>query len=103
MSQQDSEFVLTGHPCGSFGSGPYASAAIGNDRTSCPFAMNVRLEYVRAGGNGSTATLRVDSPTTTKYYSMTCSGDQPVYCRGGDDALVYLYGGNRQVLLRSWP
>jgi len=84
---------ITGKECGRSGSGRYAAAAAGNDHTTCPFALNVRKEYQGSGANGAEIRLRVYSPVTKQRYDMDCSGDQPVMCVGGSDALVYLYGG----------
>jgi len=84
---------ITGKECGRSGSGRYAAAAAGNNHTTCPFALNVRKEYQGSGANGAEIRLRVYSPVTKKRYDMDCSGDQPVMCVGGSDALVYLYGG----------
>ncbi len=67
-------------------------AATGNDVTSCEFALNVRDAWVASGSDGSSPTkLQVNSPVTKKNYTMTCSGDPLVTCRGGNGALVYLY------------
>jgi hypothetical protein len=88
------EMSLTGKECGRTGDGPYAAAAAANDHTSCPFALNVRDQYVGSGGNGSAVSITAHSPVTNKDYTMQCSGSQPVTCSGGNDAVVYLYGGS---------
>ena len=49
--------------------------------------------YVSSGALGSTITLAVYSPITNKWYDMRCSGDRPVRCTGGNDAVIYLYDG----------
>jgi hypothetical protein len=85
---------LTGHECERSGTGPYAAVASANDHTSCPFAVNVRDAYVRSGASGEAVYIDVYSPTTKTKYTMQCRGDQPVTCTGGNDAVVYLYGGN---------
>lgn len=85
--------TLTGYECERSGTGPYAAVASANDHTSCSFAANVRSEYVQAGANGATVSIDVYSPMTNTWYTMQCSGDQPVMCTGGNDAVVYLYGG----------
>lgn len=79
--------------CGSLASGPYAQVATGNESTSCPFALNVQTAYIQAGGSGAPIIINAYSPVTTKWYSMTCSGDQPVTCTGGVAAIVVLFGG----------
>ncbi|WP_406832838.1 hypothetical protein ABEG17_08450 [Pedococcus sp. KACC 23699] len=76
--------------------GPYATAATGNDHTSCEFAGAVRDEYESLGGDGSSMTLTAHSPVTDKDYDMTCTasagtiGSGPVTCTGGNDAVVLL-------------
>jgi hypothetical protein len=68
------------------------SAAVGNDVTSCGFALNVRDAYAASGtSDGSSVKLKVNSPVTKKNYTMRCEGSNPVTCRGGSNALVYLY------------
>ena len=64
--------------------------AVGSSKTSCAFARNVRDAYV-ANGWGIDAVLVVHSPVTGKMYEMTCTGLAVVTCRGGDNAVVYLY------------
>jgi hypothetical protein len=86
--------AITGTPCGSSGSSPYSRAAAGNDHTSCPFAQAVRGAYVASGADGSNVTVQAYSRVTKKWYVMTCVGSQPVQCTGGNDALVWLYGGD---------
>lgn len=83
---------LTGQECGRFGTGPFAAVAAGNSATSCPFALNVQTTFT-GGPAGTPSTLEVWSPVTSKLYVMTCTGTQPVTCTGGNNAIVYLYGG----------
>jgi hypothetical protein len=85
--------TLTGRFCGRSGNGPYAAVAVGNDHTTCEFASNMRDAYISSGAQGAPIRLSVYSPRTHKWYDMTCSGDQPVRCTGGNDAIIYLYGG----------
>jgi hypothetical protein len=59
--------------------------------TSCPFAENVRDQYVRQPLRATTATLNVFSPVTDQSYFMTCIGNHVVSCRGGISAVVYIY------------
>jgi hypothetical protein len=56
--------------------------------TSCAFAFNVASELYDAGGGSRT--LSVYSPTTGKYYTMTCVAGVPTVCRGGNNAIVYI-------------
>jgi len=56
--------------------------------TSCSFAFNVS-SALRAAGGGS-KTLNVYSPTTGKFYTMTCVAGIPTVCRGGNNAVVYI-------------
>lgn len=62
----------------------------GSKRTSCAFALAVRDAYAAATPSAGKATVRAKSPVTGKTYTMTCTGSQPVICKGGDDAVVYL-------------
>lgn len=70
---------------------PLNNSAAGSDVTSCPFAEEVRNEYLRRGVKGSTTTLNVFSPVTSQSYPITCTGNHVVLCRGGNNAVVYLY------------
>jgi hypothetical protein len=62
--------------------------------TSCPFAQNLREQYmsVQRGGAGGASSVAVDvySPVTGQTHTMNCvrSGDA-VTCRGGNDAAVW--------------
>jgi biotin carboxyl carrier protein len=56
--------------------------------TSCAFAANVKAAFQDAGGG--TSTVDVYSPTTGKYYSMSCVAGVPTVCRGGNNAVVYI-------------
>lgn len=63
--------------------------AAGTPRTSCTFATAVRDAWVAAGkGSG---TVVAHSAVTDRDYSMTCGGSELTTCRGGDNAVVYLY------------
>ena len=57
------------------------------DKTSCPFARNVRDEYFNVPGDS--VEIDVHSPVTGKTYRMACvkTGDK-VTCRGGNEAVV---------------
>ncbi len=85
--------TLPGKLCGTTGSGPYANAASGNSVTSCEFAVAVQAAYLAAGGAGRPTTVTAYSPKTKTEYVMSCAGDQPVTCTGGNNAVVYLFGG----------
>ncbi len=64
-------------------------SAAGTPKTSCSFAQSVRDAWVAAGqGDGS---IRAHSSVTDQDYSMTCSGAPLTTCRGGNNAVVYLY------------
>ena len=67
---------------GSCGGGVSAGA-----NTSCGFAEAVASAYRESGG----PVVRAYSPTTHQTYAMSCSGTNPVVCRGGNDASVYIY------------
>ena len=56
--------------------------------TSCAFAFNVSSALSAAGGGSKT--LSVYSPTTGKFYTMTCVAGIPTVCRGGNNAVVYI-------------
>jgi hypothetical protein len=56
--------------------------------TSCAFARYVEAALSDAGGG--TRTLSVYSPTTGRYYTMTCVAGVPTVCRGGNNAVVYI-------------
>jgi|UPI00031CC4C8 hypothetical protein len=76
--------------CGTSPSGAYRGAARGNDVTSCPFAESVRDALNSAGGQVP-ATVDAFSPVTKKHYRMSCAMEQVITCRGGNDAVVYVY------------
>jgi hypothetical protein len=76
------------------GSGPVTTCADGvqvGANTSCAFAINVAGEY---GSNPGATTIEAYSPTTGKYYTMTCSTwtDGRTVCRGGNNAAVFIGG-----------
>ena len=62
--------------------------------TSCPFAENVKRAYSNAYSATSTPpdTVSVASPVTGVTYEMRCTGESPVACGGGTNALVEFYG-----------
>jgi DNA-binding helix-hairpin-helix protein with protein kinase domain len=77
-------------PCGDAPGGHYTHAARGSDLTSCPFATNV-LAAVNQSGSSFPAVLQVYSPVTQQNYAMTCAVEQVLTCRGGNNAVVYVY------------
>lgn len=79
-----------GKVCSSSGDPAYATAATGNDHTSCPFAKAVHKAYLAAHADGSPVTLTVTSPVTHQSYDMTCDQTGPVTCVGGNDAVVLI-------------
>lgn len=83
--------------CERTGSGQFGAAARGNDVTSCPFVIAVRRDYLNSGIDGGNGTLRTWSPVMEQYYTMSCSGRQPAVCRGGNNAVVYIYGGQLRI------
>ena len=58
-----------------------------NEATTCPFARYVAEGY-RAEGPG---VIRAYSPATDDTYAMTCEAGDPAVCRGGNNAVVYIY------------
>ena len=79
--------------CPTGATGAYAHVAAGNTSTSCEFATAVRAAYTPVAAPGTSVVVQATSPRTGKSYGMTCSGDQPVVCTGGNNAQVILYGG----------
>lgn len=76
--------------CGAPTGGRYAHAAAGSDLTSCPFALNVRTA-VNESNAQFPGVLQVYSPVTNQNYAMTCAVEQVLTCRGGNNAVVYVY------------
>jgi hypothetical protein len=58
-----------------------------NEDTTCPFARYVAEGY-RSEGPG---VIRAYSPATDDTYAMTCEAGDPAVCRGGNNAVVYIY------------
>lgn len=77
-------------PCGDSAAGAYSSAAAGTLITSCPFAVSVR-DAVNASGQQTPRSVDAYSPVTKKWYPMTCVMEAVLTCRGGNDAVVYVY------------
>ena len=76
--------------CPGVAGGPYGHAATGSTMTSCPFAVNV-AEAVNGSSLRFPATLQVFSPVTQQNYEIQCAVEQVLTCRGGNDAVVYVY------------
>lgn len=73
--------------------GGFAHSAVGSADTTCQFAEQVRSAY-GAGGPPSATPRQVEavSPVTGQHYTMTCSATAGlVVCKGGNDAVVYVY------------
>lgn len=66
-------------------------AGRGTEVTSCAFAIAVREAYLSTAPPGDPAAVEARSPVTGQTYSMGCLGGEVVTCRGGNDAVVYLY------------
>ena len=59
--------------------------------TSCPFAVNVKAAYDKAGGGN--VVIHVFSPTTGQTYEMACgSTGGTICCTGGNGASVFFPG-----------
>jgi hypothetical protein len=86
-----------GKVCSVSGRGPYATAATGNDHTSCPFATAVRKAYLASHADGSPVTLNVTSPVTHQAYDMTCEFIGPITCTGGNDAMVLIGNATKPI------
>ena len=63
----------------------------GTQATSCPFATAVRDAYVNSARLGEAATIDAYSPVTGRSYEMRCTGGEVITCRGGNNAVVYIY------------
>ncbi|RJO75327.1 serine/threonine protein kinase [Nocardia panacis] len=71
--------------------GRFTASAIGTPVTSCRFAEEVRKAYAAAASGPGQVTVVAHSPVRDQDYEMTCQGDRVVVCRGGENAVVYLY------------
>ncbi|WP_062979827.1 serine/threonine-protein kinase [Nocardia flavorosea] len=83
-------------PCTSAsGGGAYGSAAAGTAVTSCEFAEAVRQAYLDptvVSAEGEPVSIEATSPVTGQAYTLECvAADGLVTCRGGNNAVVYLY------------
>lgn len=72
-----------------------SGAKYGISYTSCPFAMNVRAEYMQRYAMGSSGEVRTTSPKSPNlgYISMHCwaPSNNMIQCDGGNGARVYIY------------
>jgi hypothetical protein len=68
-----------------------AGVAVGSSRTSCAFAEQVAVAYFSQSRRSGTVVISAYSPVTKTAYKMTCTGSSVVTCKGGDNAVVYLY------------
>lgn len=89
--------VDQGKECDRPGKGAFAAVGVANKSTSCGFAKNVRKAYLKKYPKGGSGKVKAKSPETKKTYTMTCSGSQPVLCKGGKAARVIIYGGKLKV------
>ncbi|WP_280489629.1 hypothetical protein [Nocardia carnea] len=83
-------------PCtAASGGGAYGSAATGTAVTSCEFAEAVRQAYLDpavVSAEGEPVSVEATSPVTGQAYTLECvAADGLVTCRGGNNAVVYLY------------
>lgn len=107
-TQQDDSRLVDGQPetitlppdgreCATDGVGSYAAAAAGNTSTSCAFAEAVRDAYNDTGVAGTRVSVEAYSLVTKQWYTMSCRGDRPVICDGGEGAQVLIYSSNALV------
>ncbi|WP_316669838.1 zinc ribbon domain-containing protein [uncultured Propionibacterium sp.] len=69
-----------------------STAAAGNERTSCEFALNVAGAWGQSP-RAATQTVEAYSPVTNRSYAMSCTTvDSYTTCVGGDGAVVYVRG-----------
>ncbi|WP_156058912.1 hypothetical protein [Nocardia rhamnosiphila] len=77
------------------GGSEYGSAATGTAVTSCEFAEAVRQAYLDptvVSAEGDPVSVEATSPVTGQAYTLECvAADGVVTCRGGNNAVVYLY------------
>ncbi|MGW5384550.1 protein kinase domain-containing protein [Nocardia sp. NPDC003963] len=77
------------------GGAEYGSAATGTAVTSCEFAEAVRQAYLDpsvVSAEGDPVPVEAVSPVTGQSYTLECVADDGlVTCRGGNNAIIYLY------------
>lgn len=77
--------------CSDSGGSVLPRAGRGTEATSCPFAISVRDAYFDTARPGDPALVEAYSPVTGQRYEMRCTGSEIITCRGGNNAVVYLY------------
>lgn len=77
--------------CSDSGGSELPRAGRGTEATSCPFAISVRGAYLDTARPGDPALVEAYSPVTGQRYEMRCTGGEVITCRGGNNAVVYLY------------
>lgn len=80
--------------CGDDGGEVLPRSGRGTDATSCAFAVAVHEAYFRAARPGDPAQVEAVSPATGQSYQMGCienHNNGGIICRGGDNAVVFLY------------
>lgn len=77
--------------CSDSGGSELPRAGRGTEATSCPFANSVRDAYFDTARPGDPALVEAYSPVTGQRYDMRCTGGEVITCRGGNNAVVYLY------------
>lgn len=87
--------TLKGRFCSSGGTGAYGKVAAGNDATPCEFAANIqssfRAQFLTTGQ--VPAKITAYNAASGAAETLSCSGIQPVTCTGGNNLVVFLYGG----------
>lgn len=77
--------------CSDSGDSELPRSGRGTEATSCPFAISVRDAYFDTARPGDPALVDAYSPVTGQRYEMRCTGGEVITCRGGNNAVVYLY------------
>ncbi len=78
-------------PASTAGTSSCGSGISVGPNTSCPFAVNVKAAYDKAGGGN--VLIHVFSPTTGQTYEMACGGTGgTIVCTGGNGASVFFPG-----------
>jgi len=85
--------ALTGAFCESRGAGAVDQVAVGDaTTTSCAFAVSVHDAFL-AASSPRDSPFAAHSSATGLDYAVVCTGDQPVRCLAGTNAVVLLYHG----------
>lgn len=85
------ELPLGAVECSHAGSGRFARSARGNGVTTCPFSENVLQSFIANGDTRTPKTIQAYSPVTNRTYTLICTLESLIACRGGENALVYVY------------